>query len=217
MHWKNSQFQIAAFIAGKCHTADEARRKLLMLQAERQMSLDKSKITAMKRKARRAAIDAVLTSDDATEWAQLEASAELEEMKQGEEMGKELIAEAEREVAFIEQLIELIEPYRLYADLPDHEAFQVVQREEWLLELTSRAQTYLMCTGGIPVDHFNAMRAHPDWATVISPLINKMAQASKDGQSITAFSKPPKFMEAFEANKLLGTPSPRVTLKAIAK
>lgn len=43
MHWRNSNFQITYFIAGACHTPDEAYRKLRLLQEERKLALEQTK------------------------------------------------------------------------------------------------------------------------------------------------------------------------------
>lgn len=39
MHWRNSNFQIMAFIVSKCHTPDEAYRQLQQLREDRDVAI----------------------------------------------------------------------------------------------------------------------------------------------------------------------------------
>lgn len=88
--------------------------------------------------------------------------------------------QAEREVEFIGKLVERLRnhPDRKHRHLPDHEAHQACQREEWKLCLIHRAKTFIMTTGSIPQDHLETMMTHPDWKSAIVPAI-KWAEANK--------------------------------------
>lgn len=81
-----------------------------------------------------------------------------------------------REIVYIDSLIAEVEPLRRYAHLPDHEAHQAAQEEEWMLELMWRAENYLL-TGGIPADQMSAMRLHPQFEARILPHINAVQVA----------------------------------------
>ncbi len=217
MNWKNSSFQVAAFVVGKCHTADEAYRKLLLLREEREGALRASKIGALRVRA------VVLKAEETfktsnSEWERLEAQATLEEVEAGRALREACIEEAEREVVFINDLIARITPLRKYAHLPDHQAFQAVQREEWCLELLERAQNYLYCTGTIPTDHFATMRSHPDFATTIRPLVAAMhlALRNKDTAALAKFTVVPEFMRVLTSANVFGPhPDVRQLVRAI--
>lgn len=136
MYWRNSQFQIIYFILGTCHTADEAYRKARELLEEREMALGAQNPNAV-------------FDDSASGRNALNC---LEQCK--------------RDIEFIKDAIARLEPHRKYGHLPDHEAFQLGQQEEWKLELKFRAENYLMSHGTIPADQLGAMRQHPEWMEI---------------------------------------------------
>jgi hypothetical protein len=80
-----------------------------------------------------------------------------------------------------------IQPYRQYAHLPDAEAHEACQREEWRLELEARAQNYLLTAGTIPADHFATMRQHPDFSSHIMPAIHRTKALMNDGGADVLF------------------------------
>lgn len=216
MHWKNSSFQVAAFVVGKCHTADEAYRKLLLLREERESALKSARIADLRIQASVLKAREGLKADK-PEWERLEAQASLAEIEAGLSTRKSCIDEAVRELQFIDELLALIAPFRKYTELPDHVAFQLIQREEWCLELIDRAQNYLYCTGTIPPDHFSTMRAHPDFATAIRPLIGAMYEALKtrDMAKLATFTVVPSFMRALADAKVFG-PQPDLKQLVVA-
>lgn len=103
--------------------------------------------------------------------------ADLEELANGEADMKWLVVQAEREEAFIKTCIERIQPLRKYGHLPDHEAFEAAQRDEWRLELIHRAENYITSQGFVPHDEIATMRSHPDWEAQIFPHINMILEA----------------------------------------
>jgi len=208
MHWKNSSFQVVAFIVGKCHTADEAKRKLLLLREERKQALDASKASGLRRQAQllRAKKQLETAPDEAD---RLEAEATIYEIESSAEHVSACVDEAVREVEFIDSVLKTIEPYVKYAGMDEHEAFQAIQREEWCLELIQRAQNYLYTTGTIPTDHFATMRAHPDFMGLIRPIVGAMHEAllAKDINKLASYTVTPKFMSALVESKMFG-PAP---------
>lgn len=150
-HSKNSHFQYTYFLAGKCHTADEAYRVLKDQLDDRELAIEMNQ----------------------------------DKVPAGDKRGQELLAEAKRERDFIQNMIATIDPFRKYRHLPDHEAMQACQREEWGLELIRRAENFLLMSGAIPADQIEAMRLHPDFDEVIFPRIMAIEQARLRGHLLT--------------------------------
>lgn len=180
MHWRNSRFQVVHFLVGKCHTPDEAYRVLKELREERDMALKSVKAADLRAQAKlMRARNTISRSMD--EIAVLEARADVAELEATKENSQACIDEAQRELTFIDEMIERIQPHRVYKDLPDHEAFQLCQQEEWKQELLWRAENYI-CTGGIPADHFATMRMHPEFEKVIAPRLQELVLAVQKGK-----------------------------------
>ena len=192
LYRNNTNFQIAYFIAGKCHTPDAAYVELLNLREDREMALNTAKVNEIRKQAQHLKIQAKLNSKDPIEV--LEGRAEQLELDNDELLGKKLVAAAEEELAFINECIDKIQPLRKYKHLSNTEAAEASQREEWLLEFQTRAENYLLTQGTIPTDHFSAMRQHPDFEKALLPHITQ-AQAflqSPEGH-LKLLAQSPKF------------------------
>jgi hypothetical protein len=154
MHWNNSNFQLTYFIAGMCHTPDEAYRVLLCQLEDREVAL----ASALKNRADRT--DAVLDILARQEDACVEA--------------------CRAEIDHIRALIAKVQPLRQFAHLSDREAAQACQREEWRLKLRAKAENFLLSQGSVPADELAAMRAHPDFANIAAH-INEVSTAIRSG------------------------------------
>lgn len=168
----NTNFQIAHFIAGNHHTADAAYFALRNLEVERQRAVDGIPILELKWRAHRMKLEKKLQSK--LEYERIEAEAELQELELEIRNYLPLADSARAELAFIQDCIERIQPLRKYGHLPDIEAVEACQAEEWGLELQRRAENYLLTSGTIPHDHFNTMRLHPAFETQLLPHIEKI-------------------------------------------
>lgn len=175
MHAKNNRqnhdFQIVYFLVGDCHTPDGAYSLLCDLREDRENALGLVESSALKEKAKRLRAQRVIDNAEADEIDQLEAQAEVSELDAMLACSKRNIAAAKAELATINKCIEILQPMRKFAHLPDHEANEACQREEWKLELINRAENSLMVTGSIPPDQFKTMRMHPDFKTDILPAL----------------------------------------------
>ena len=176
---QNTNFQIAYFIAGACHTPDAAYFALLNAKFERESAVKSIPINEIRIQAERFRAERKLASSDAIE--QLEGQADMMQVLQNEEFTKQLNESSRAELAFIEECIAKIQPLRRYSHLPDIEAAEAIQAEEWCYELERRAENYLLTTGTIPHDHFNTMRQHPAFNTHILPHIERMHTAIGNG------------------------------------
>jgi hypothetical protein len=187
MHAKNNRvnknFQIAYFLAGSCHTPDGAYSILKDLQEDREMALAQLESIDLKVQARIAKANHDI--EIGTEWEKLEGKAELVEIENNKKFSEKNIEAANQELNFINKCIEKIQPHRKFAHLPDPEAHEAAQFDEWKLELMYRAENYLLTTGSIPTDHFITMRQHPAFVDEILPTIErtkKMMIANEDRQ-----------------------------------
>lgn len=172
---RNSDFQIVYFLAGACHTADGAYALLCDLREDRKTALENVKAASLREQAKRLRAERRMSSDDEAE--RLEGKADLAEIEAFAESTNANIAAAQAELATIEKCIERLQPLRKYRDLPDAQAHQATQCEEWRLELIHRAENYLLTSGTIPADHLVTMRQHPAFATSILPAINRVQAA----------------------------------------
>lgn len=188
----NTNFQIAYFIAGSCHTADAAYIALLGLRNDRQQALDAAEVSSLKCQAAELRAQQKMISKDPAD--QLEGQAELLEIEQGKKLTARLLSAAKDELTFINHCIKQVEPLRKYSHLSDHDAAEACQREEWLGELRYRAENYLLTQGSIPHDHFSSMRQHPDFNNAILPHIEAVHSAlDNPGQARTYLTAPAGF------------------------
>lgn len=178
MHAKNNRqnkdFQIAHFLVGSCHTPDGAYSLLCDLKENRETALAGVVSSQLRNQARRIKATRLLESED--EVQRLEAEADLSELDAFVEGDKRNVEAAKAELAFINKCIDAVNPLRKYRHLPDAEAHEAAQQEEWKLELITRAENYLLTTGAIPVEHFATMRLHPEFKTALLPTIQTITQ-----------------------------------------
>jgi len=186
MYWTNSNFQTKAFIAGKCHTADEAYRILCQQLEDRERALREAGFAAKEAELAIEELEEDIANAEGIAKRKLELK--LERVCSEDSSGVVEVAKIERD--FIKSLITELEPLRKYKHLPDAEAHQAAQQEEWQLELCFRAENYLAASGTIPHDHLAAMRMHPEWSTKISPRLLEITEALSQ-----------KGLVAFEAHK----------------
>ena len=191
MYWRNSNFQLRNFIAGKCHTADEAYRELKQQFEDRDLAVRNAEASQLRAEAKIMRANEIIESETTSDADKLEAEADLVEFRVFEEQGKNVLEAAVRERDFIQSLIDEVQPHRKYAHLPDHEAFQLAQEEEWAEELKWRAENFLGSQGFIPHDHLAAMRLHPAWETKLLPYVEGLIESNKHGHTFLTHHAPP--------------------------
>jgi chromosome condensin MukBEF ATPase and DNA-binding subunit MukB len=229
MHYKtnrlNHDFQIAYFIAGSCQTADAAYSILCDLREDRSNAL-KSFTAYSKRdqaKVKKAEIKLADWSHRAyandeqmkeIEVGILEAEADIDELRAMADTTQKNYDAALAELSFIEQCMEKLQPYRQFAHLPDAQAHEAAQFNEWKLQLIHTAQNHLLSTNNIPADHWATMRMHPAFEKEILPQIDqfvklKLQAGSKEGQlALTAAL----VKKNYELPVLLEAPKPKPQL-----
>lgn len=181
-HRVNHDFQLVHFLAGRCHTPDAAYALMHDLKDDREAAINNYHVATLRNKTKRDRFAQELVRESEA----AERKADLLELDYAEKTGKVLFDAAQDELACINKIIAALEPMRKYKDLPDAEAFEKAQEEEWLYELLERVENMLFCTGSISPDHFATMRQHPEFVSTILPFIIRfktglMKQATVDG------------------------------------
>jgi hypothetical protein len=194
---RNTDFQIDNFLVGSCHTADGAYSLLCDLREDREAALSQVTVSELRTRAKIARAEASLRSED--EATRLEAEADIEEIRSNAAMLARNIAAARAELAHIDDLIARLQPHRRYAHLPDPQAHEAAQREEWRLELAHRAENFLLTSGTIPHDHFASMRQHPDFERGILPVIEHTKTMLAEGRVDALLLAPRPAFLALEA------------------
>lgn len=177
-HRNNSNFQIANFIAGACHTPDGAYAALLDLKEEREMAIENYQVQQIRQQAKLENI--FLTQQESKEASnaksiQLSSQADLLEMQLNAKRGAVLLEAAVYELNFINECIKKIQPLRKYSQYVDLIANELAESEEWKFEFLTRAQNFILTTGFIPANEMAAMRLHPDFSTQIYPAIQAIS------------------------------------------
>ena len=185
-HRQNSNFQIAYFLVGSCHTADGAYSLLCDLREERQNAINNYDVSLLRIKAKKIRAQKLIILDDE---ARMERDADILEISYNEKAGEVLYAAAVDELNFIDKCIEAINPLRKYKCLPDSEAHTLMQFDEWMYELIRRAENFLLTVKYIPTDQFETMRQHPAFVTDILPAIIKMETSIKTEDNLQQFLK----------------------------
>lgn len=188
MHYKtnrlNHDFQIAYFIAGSCQTADAAYSILCDLKEDRSNAIKsfgayskRDQATLKRAQAKLAQIEktcyATPADFEVLEADRLDAEADIEEKQALADTTQKNYDAALAELAFIEACMEKLTPFRQFAHLPDAQAHEAAQFNEWKLQLVHTAQNHLLSTNNIPADHWSTMRMHPAFEKEILPLIDK--------------------------------------------
>ena len=175
----NHDFQILHFLVGSCFTTDGAYALLRDLEEHAISCLSQLKTEELKLKQFNLKIQRLMDSDD--EMDHLQAEILKIEHEEGKDTREKCINGAIKELDFLQLCLERIEPHRKFAHLPDDEAHEATQRDEWKFELIHRAENCLLTTGAIATDHFSAMRMHPDFVTEILPAIENTKQLMMQG------------------------------------
>lgn len=171
----NSNFNTLYFLVGSCHTADGAYYLIKQNLDIRKEELDANEVSKLRREAKKLKLTNELKTGVSDDRA-IEIEADLLELKNQENSYILYLESAQDEYEFLLSCLSTLDSIRRYKDKSDIEGHEASQREEWKLELINRAQNHLLMDGRIPADQFDAMRMHPDFATVIYPEIKKISE-----------------------------------------
>lgn len=200
---QNHDFQIAYFMASACQTPDGAYALLCDLREDRENALKLFQASLLREKAKAIRAQRMLQSDD--EAVRLEAEADLEEMRALKDSVDRNVAGAEAELQFINKCIERLQPLRSFKHLPDAEAHEAAQAEEWRLQLLQDAQNQMMCTGTIAPELMATMRMHPAFKEEMLPQLNTVKVAVENARGDLTKLESLLTARNFNLPKLLGT------------
>jgi hypothetical protein len=172
-HRTNSDFQLKYFLVGSCHTADAAWTLLYGQKIDMEGKIRFAKVAELRRDAKRLAALEILSSKSTTDSARMNAEADIHEVESEKIVSDLNLKAAIDELNCINTLMAELEPHRKYAHLSLFEANEACQREEWLEELKTRAENFLVSQGAIPCDQLSTMRTHPDFETMLVPFIQE--------------------------------------------
>ena len=181
---RNTNFQIAYFLAGQCHTADGAYFVLKDLLNEREGALKAHEVAKLHAESKKAKLEEAMEHGVPLS-KELELKADVLNIENEQESINFLKSQTEDEVSFIKKCIEAISPHRKYGNHAESYAHEMSQREEWLLELRSRIENQLITTGAISPDDMETYRSHPDFATILWPYITAVKTAIADKNEAT--------------------------------
>lgn len=173
-HRQNSTFQLRYFLAGDCKTPDGAWTLLYGQKIDMEGKLRHVEVQRLRREAKIAKAQEVLDNPESTKSQKLEAQADILEQDADQPVWELNCEAAKQELQDILDLMAELEPLRKYSHLPLLEATEASQREEWLEELKTRAENYMVTQGTIPHDHLNTMRMHPDFEKYLSPFVQQL-------------------------------------------
>lgn len=172
-HRTNSDFQLKYFLVGSCHTADAAWTLLYGQKIDIEGKIRFAKVAELRRDAKRLAALEILSVENTTASARMNAEADIHEVESEKIVSDLNLKAAIDELECINTLMAELDPHRKYAHLSLLEANEACQREEWLEELKTRAENFLVSQGAIPCDQLSTMRTHPDFETMLVPFIQE--------------------------------------------
>lgn len=197
-HRQNSKFQLRYFLAADCKTPDGAWSLMYGQKIDMELKLAHAESQRLRREAKILAAQEILEDCLSKPSAKMEARADIVEAQADIPTWEMNLKAAKMEFQDIVDIMDELEPLRKYGHLDILEATEACQREEWLLELQTRAENYLMTGGTIPSDHFNTMRCHPDFKTELVPFItqtlsriNDAAQLNQPGLALSQVTDQP--------------------------
>lgn len=172
---RNTNFQILYFLIGSCHTVDGAYALVCEQLDNVKRTVKAVEVGRIKREAKIKRLRWKALSP--FKFHRLDAKAELLEFDNNEEFDSNAIQAVYEEFNFWSRCKNNLQAHRKYKHLPIAEAHEAAQQDEWRLEFIRRAENFLISTGTIPPDEFNAMRMHPEFIQAILPAIEETKKA----------------------------------------
>lgn len=171
-HCKNTGFDYRNFFIGKCHTPDGALLAIRGQKMHIESDLELSKCQAIDNEIKLLEANDILDNPESSKIDKLRANKAIIETNNAIKMFDRNIAGATQELANLTNLEAELLPLCKYAELDFIETQELIQRDEWAGELKARAENMMLSQmTGIPWDHMETMRAHPDFAEKILPHI----------------------------------------------
>ena len=174
--WKNSNFQTQHFILSDAHSAWEKYRILTGQLLDRETALKTVKATALRQKAKLAAVQEANTNVD-----RFNAQADLAELEAALDIVQRDIVFATQERDFIQGLIDSLKPELEKTRIEcfdDNAMFQHVQAHEWIERIKDKIINEISC-GGLNPETLRIAKSHPDFKTELLPYLKKIAEIAR--------------------------------------
>ena len=190
-HRQNTDFQLAFFLAASCSTPDGAWSLMYGQRLSVESALEAGKAQRLDIKIKRLKAERVL-ANSTDEIERLEAERDIIEANSAERVLDLNERGAREELATIEKLMAKLKPLCQHDTSDPHAHQESAQWDEWKGEFKRRAENMLIANSvGIPYDHIEAMRSHPDFAAEILPHIMQTGAVLSDA----ARKQNPKLLE----------------------
>jgi len=183
--WKNSNFQTQHFILSDAHSAWEKYRILMEQLLDRETALKTVKATALRQKAKLAAVQEASTNVD-----RFNAQADLAEFDAAIQIVERDIGLATQERDFIKSLIDSLKPELEKTRIEgydDNAMFQHVQAHEWIERIKDKIINEISC-GGLNPETLRIAKSHPDFKTELLPYLKSViAIAQKEPDKLLEY------------------------------
>lgn len=171
-HRLNSDYQIHHNLAGSCSTPDGAWALMYGQKIDIESRLNAAEMLPLNRQILVAEMEEARRDHGPESSVYLKALRALKEHEAGSATATANIEGARREMETITQLMADLEPKCLYRNLPLLDRLESCKADETRGELMRRAENMMIGNLlGIPFDHIEAMREHPDFSSHILPSI----------------------------------------------
>ena len=179
-HRQNTDFQLVYFLASSCATPDGAWSLMYGQRLAVETTLESAKAQRLTLRIKKLKAERILSAST-DEIEKLEAERDILEAKNAERMLDLNERGAREELATIEKLMAKLKPLCQRDTSDPHAHQEAAQWDEWKGEFKRRAENMLIANSiGIPYDHVEAMRSHPDFAAEILPHIMQTGAALAD-------------------------------------
>lgn len=181
MYWHRSNAQIINEVLTECHSVDAAYAKLVFLRNEREDYINYT--LAQNKRTLSEVLQADEIANDKSDTRQHRVLAEyhMAEAKALLPSEQERVNFARAERDFLSSLIEKLEPYRVYKELPDAEAFQKAQYDNMVLGFVWDVYIDLCVTGEVSRERFVQARGFSCFDSLLKS-IKKLVELYKTEQ-----------------------------------
>lgn len=173
-HRQNSDFQIINFLANDCSTADGAYVLLYSQKIDMENKLAVAEAQRIRRESTIMAAEEIIADPTSKPSQRLASKADIIEAKAEVPTWEMNLRGAEMELATIVRCMDELRPQCIHYNDDILLMSEAMQEGEWLGELKTRAENYMLSQGYIPHDHLQAMRNHPQFQTHIVPHIGEL-------------------------------------------
>lgn len=154
MYWNRSNAQILQEVLTECHSVDAAYSRLVFLRNERTDYINYTLAQNKRTLSEVIQANEIATDEKDTRQHRVLAEYHMDEAKALLPSEQKRVDYARTERSFLQTLIDKLEPYRAYKDLPDEEAFQRSQYDNMILGFVWDVYIDLCVTGVVSRERY---------------------------------------------------------------